>query len=262
MSGDRDNLGRYERQMVFSPLGLAGQRMLAQKKVVVVGVGALGSWSSQLLVRMGVGFVRLVDDDRVAMNNLHRQCLYTEDDASQAAPKVDAAARKLAKFNSEVRVEPIAQRLSVDNIMELASGMDVIIDGTDNFAARFLINDYSVKYNVPWVFAGVVGAEAQVMTIVPGRTPCLRCISETPPPPCVDPSCRIAGVLGPAAAAIASVQTMEAAKILTGHIEAVSPYLVKMDFWKNEFQRIDVTAACKNVDCPCCKQRHFEYLEA
>jgi adenylyltransferase/sulfurtransferase len=262
MSSEQDKLSRYERQMVFGPVGLAGQRVLARKKALVVGVGALGSWSSQLLVRMGAGVVRLVDDDCVAMNNLHRQCLYTEDDALQAAPKVDAAARKLAKFNSQVRIEPVQQRLSAANILELASGMDVILDGTDNFAARFLINDYSVKYNVPWVFAGVVGAEAQIMSIVPGRTPCLRCVSETPPPPCVDPSCRIAGVLGPAAAAVASVQAMEAAKILTGHADAVSPYLLKVDFWKNEYQRIDVSAACRNIDCPCCKQRHFEYLEA
>lgn len=261
MENGRHSLSRYERQMVYAPLGLGGQRALAQRKALIVGVGGLGSWSCQLLARFGVGALRLVDDDRVQLNNLHRQALYTEDDAEQAAGKVQVAARRLAKFNSEVKVEPVEERLTADNVEALAEGMDVILDGTDNFAARFVINDYSVKAGVPWVFAGVVGAEAQMMPIVPGRTACLRCISETPPPPCVDPSCRTAGVLGPAVAAIASMQAMEAVKILSGNLEAVSPYLVKIDFWTNQFQRIDAAAASRTIDCPCCKQRRFEYLD-
>jgi molybdopterin/thiamine biosynthesis adenylyltransferase len=161
-----------------------------------------------------------------------------------------------------VTIEPREERLDKDNIEELAAGADVILDGTDNFASRFVINDYAVKTGRPWVFAGVVGAEAQTMTIIPGRTPCLRCISDTPPPPCVDPSCRVAGVLGPAVAAIAAIQAMEAIKILAGRLDETSPYLTKFNLWTNDFQRIDAARACANVDCPCCKQRHFEYLDA
>lgn len=260
MNNETQDLSRYERQMVFGPLGLAGQRLIRQSKALIVGVGGLGSWSSQLLTRFGVGTIRLVDDDRVALNNLHRQCLYNEEE--QGAYKVHIAARKLTKFNSQVTVEPLEQRLTAENIDELAAGMDIILDGTDNFAARFVINDYCIKNNLPWIFAGAVGAEAQIMTILPGKTACLRCISETPPPPCVDPSCRIAGVLGPTVATIASMQAMEAVKILSGNAAAISPYLVKLDLWTNQYQRIDATAASQNVDCPCCKQRKFEYLEA
>lgn len=260
MSNDTQDLSRYERQMVFGPLGLAGQKLVRQSKALVVGVGGLGSWSSQILTRFGVGMIRIVDDDRVAMNNLHRQCLYNEEELG--AYKVHVAARKLAKFNNQVHIEPVQDRLTAQNIEALADGADVILDGTDNFAARFVINDFCVKHARPWIFAGVVGAEAQIMTVVPGKTACLRCISETPPPPCVDPSCRTAGVLGPAVAAIASMQAMEAVKILSGHGEMVSPYLVKMDLWTNQYQRIDAAAASVSIDCPCCKQRRFEYLEA
>jgi len=137
----------------------------------------------------------------------------------------------------------------------------LILDGTDNFATRYLINDYAVKSGRPWVFAGVVGTEAQTMTIVPGRTPCLRCVLDSPPPACADPSCRSAGVLGPAVAAVAALQAAEAMKILSGRIDEISPYLLKFDIWENRIQRIDVRAACGSVDCPCCKHRDFEFLE-
>ena len=261
MENGRHSLSRYERQMVFAPLGLSGQRRLGAGKALIVGVGGLGSWSSQLLARFGVGMLRLVDDDRVQIHNLHRQALYTEDDAEQSAYKVHIAARRLGKFNSEIAIEAVEARLTAENIEELAVGMDVILDGTDNFATRFIVNDYAIKAGVPWVFAGVVGAEGQMMPVVPGRTACLRCISDTPPPPCVDPSCRIAGVLGPAVAAIAAMQAMEAVKILSGNLDAVSPYLLKLDLWSNQYQRIDAREASRTVDCPCCKQRKFEYLE-
>jgi molybdopterin/thiamine biosynthesis adenylyltransferase len=262
MNESEKNLARYQRQMVFAPLGLIGQRSLLAKRVLVVGVGGLGSWSANLLARSGVGMLRLVDGDCVQLDNLHRQDMYDQADAAEETPKVQAAASYLRKANSQVVLDARQEKLDKDNIASLADGMDLILDGTDNFATRFIINDYAVKMSRPWIFAGVVGAEAQVMTIAPPHTPCLRCISQTPPPPCVDPNCRIAGVLGPAVAMIASIQAMEAIKILSGNSLACSPYLLKIDLWKNEIQRLDVGQSCADYDCPCCKRRQFDYLEA
>ncbi|RPI59494.1 MAG: HesA/MoeB/ThiF family protein, partial [Planctomycetaceae bacterium] len=228
MSMESRNLSRYERQMVFAPLGLAGQRTLLGRKALIVGVGGLGSWVSELLARAGVGLLRLVDDDTVQMSNIHRQAMYDMADAANGTPKVLAAAQRLRRMNDQTVIETRQDRLTKDNIARLAAGMDLIIDGSDNFAARFLVNDWSVKTGTPWIFAGVVGAEAQTMTIVPPGA-CLRCVSDTPPPPCVDPSCRIAGVLGPAVAAIAAIEALEAMKILSGNVESASPYLTKID---------------------------------
>ncbi len=247
--------------MIFPPLGPAGQEKLAASEVLIIGVGGLGSWISELLARAGVGRLRLVDDDRVDFTNLHRQAMYNEDDARAKRPKVIAAAEHLKQINSETAVEPIEARLDRHNIEKFAGSACLLIDGTDNFAARFVINDFAVKTNRPWIFAGVVGAEAQIMTIVPGQTACLRCIFDAPPPPCMDPTCRSAGVLGPAVAVIASMQATEAIKILSGHADKASGYLTKMDLWENTLQRIDAAAAAKKTNCPCCRQRIFEYLE-
>lgn len=181
---DSDNLLRYSRQIVFRDLGLEGQRKLMSGRVLVVGAGGLGTWAAELLTRAGVGLLRLADDDKVDLTNIHRQGLYDESDAEASKPKVQAAAERLARINAGAAIETINTRLERTNIDSLAGDVDVILDGTDNFATRFLINDYAVKYGKPWIFAGVVGAEGQMMTIVPGRTPCLRCIMDSPPPPC------------------------------------------------------------------------------
>ncbi len=253
---------RYERQMQFPQLGLAGQKKLLTSKVLIVGVGGLGSWAAELLARAGVGLLRLVDDDKVDCTNIHRQAMYDLSDAKKASPKVQSAASHIGNIDSSIQVEPIEKRLDKNNISTLAEGMNLILDGTDNFTTRYIINDYAIKRRVPWVFGGVVGAEAQTMTIVPSRTACLRCIHDTPPPPCVDPNCRIAGVLGPAVATIASIQALEAIKVLLGAFDAINPYLLKLDFWTNTIQRIELAQACKNVDCVCCKQKHFEFLDS
>lgn len=249
---------RYRRQIAYAGLAGDGQRSLQAARAMIVGVGGLGSWTAELLARAGVGFLRLIDDDRVDLTNLHRQAMYDETDASAGALKARAAAAHIKRINGAVAVEPVVARLDAGNVASLADNVDVIIDGTDNFATRFIINDYAVKTNRPWVFAGVLGAEAQTMTIVPGRTACLRCVFESPPPPCIDPTCRSAGVLGPAVATIAAIQAAEAMKILSGRSEKVSPYLVKLDLWANTFQRID--AASARLDCPCCKQGHYDFL--
>lgn len=256
--GNRDR--RYDRQMVFEGLGPQGQRRLAGGRVLMVGVGGLGCTVVDLLARAGVGFLRLVDDDAVTAENLHRQVLYDEQDAAERKPKVIAAAERIARINSQVKVEPIVARLDAHNAEPLAEGIDVIVDGTDSFPARFIINDLAVKRSLPWVFAGVVGSEAQTMTIVPGRTPCLRCVLESPPPPCQEPTCRSAGVIPPAVVAVAAIQAAEVMKLLSGHVEAISPWLVKMDLWTNAMQRVNVTEACAGAECRCCKRREFDYL--
>lgn len=251
---------RYARQVSFAPLGPEGQRRLSAARAVLVGVGGLGSRTAELLARSGVGFLRLVDNDNVDLTNLHRQALYDEADAAAGRKKVEAAAEHLRKLNADVRIEAVAQRLDKHNIEKLAGDVDVILDGTDRFPARFLINDYAVKHSRAWVFAGVVGAEGQVMTILPG-SPCLRCVYDSPPPPCVDPTCRGEGVLAPAVAAIAAIQALEALKFLAGRVEAVSPFLAKLDLWGNAWQRIDVQNSGPRADCPCCGRKDFEFLE-
>lgn len=252
---------RYSRQVLVAGLGLAGQRALMEGRALVVGVGGLGSWVAELLARAGVGFLRLVDPDQVDLTNIHRQALYTEADAARHVPKVEAAEARLSEINSAVAVEAVAARLERANIALLADGMNVLVDGTDNFATRYLVNDYAVKTGVPWVFAGVIRSEAQVMAVLPGRTACLRCILETPPPPCEDPSCRTAGVLGPAVAAVAALQAVEVVKILAGRPESVSPYLLKLDYWANSARQVATVGAARRADCPCCGQRDFEFLE-
>jgi len=244
--------------MAFGELGLSGQRALQGASVLIVGAGGLGSWAADLLARAGVGRLLLADDDKVDLTNIHRQGLYGQGDAAEGLPKVTAASRRLAEINSTVAVEPHEVRLDASNVAELAGGVDLILDGTDNFHTRFIINDYCVRESVPWIFAGVVGAEGQLMPVVPGRTACLRCVFDAPPPPCADPTCTHAGVLGPAVAAVASIQAVEAIKILSGRLDTICPYLVKIDLWTNEVQRI---TAAPVPDCPCCIQRHFDYLE-
>lgn len=249
---------RYRRQIVFEPFGLAGQRALTAGRVLIVGVGGLGSWVAELLARAGVGMLRLVDDDRVELTNIHRQGLYDESDAQRSLPKVQAAAERLGGINSHTATEPVNARLDRGNIDSLAGDVDVIVDGTDNFATRFLINDYAVKSGKPWVFAGVVGSEAQIMSIVPGRTACLRCVLDSLPPACRDPNCRSFGVLGPAVAAVAAFQAAEVMKILAGKLDHVSGRLLKFDTWTNDVQQMEVEA---DGHCRCCGQREFEFLE-
>ncbi len=256
-----DGLPRYERQIVFDGLGAGGQRSLMAGRVLIVGLGGLGSWAAELLVRAGVGFLRLVDDDSVALSNIHRQGLYDEADARRSVSKVAAAAGRLRRISRTVQVEPVAERVTPGNVERLAEDVDVILDGTDNFPTRFLLNDAAVKLARPWIFAGVVGAEAQTMTILPGQTPCLRCILDPEPPQSAERTCRSVGVVGPAVAAVASFQAAEAMKILAGRTDDISPYLVKFDLWANTMQRIDVARAGRQADCPCCGQHEYEFLE-
>ncbi len=254
---------RYQRQERFAPLGRAGQARLAAGRVLIVGLGGLGSWLAELLGRAGVGFLRLVDDDCVDWTNLPRQGMYDESDAATQQPKVLAAAKHLAKINSAITVEPITEKLTRRNIADLAAGVDLILDGTDCWASRFLINDFAVKTSLPWIFAGVVRVEGQVMVIPPGGSPCLRCICETPPPEQLEAANKAAsvGVLGTAVTAIAALEATEAIKLLAGCPDATNPHLTKLDLWKNSIRQLAAAEGAAENQCPCCKQRRFEFLE-
>ncbi|MBN1942576.1 MAG: HesA/MoeB/ThiF family protein [Phycisphaerae bacterium] len=253
---------RYQRQELFTGLGREGQRRLLNARVLLVGLGGRGSWLSEILVRAGVGMLRLVDDDTVDWTNIARQAMYDELDAAEHSPKVISAAECLSRINHNLDVEPIQTRLRENNIATLAEQMDLVLDATNDWASRFLINDYAVKMNVPWVFAGVVRDEGQVMSILPGRTACLRCLYEQPPSAEQQRGARasVLGVLGSAVAVVAALQANEAIKILAGRTEAVNPYLTKLDLWSNQLQQVAVARPDDDA-CPCCGQRRFDFLE-
>jgi adenylyltransferase/sulfurtransferase len=257
---DAANLARYIRQMRYPPLGEAGQQQLARARVLVCGCGALGSQAANLLVRAGVGNVRIVDRDFVELSNLQRQALFDEQDAGAGIPKAVAAAEKLRRINSQVCIEPVVAHVDRTNIESLCGGVDAIIDGTDNFETRFLVNDAAVKLRIPWVYGGCVGAGGQVMTIVPGQTACLRCLMLDCPPPGATPTCDTAGILGSIVGVIASMEVSEAIKILSGNPQAISRRLTAIDLWNNSVHQIDVTTLRDRVDCPTCKGGEFPWL--
>ena len=260
MAESDPQLQRYRRQIRFAPLGEEGQRKLCDGRVLICGCGALGSVVADTLVRSGVGFVRLVDRDFVDLDNLHRQVLFDERDAAEQLPKAVAAARRLASINSEVRIEPVVADVHAGNIRKLADDVELIVDGTDNFETRYLVNDYAVAAHKPWLFAGCVGAEGQMLAIIPGETPCLSCIMPEPPPAAVLPTCESAGVLSPIVNVIASLQAMEAIKLLSGNRDQVNPAMTFVDLWHNQIRTIGV-AAGRSADCPTCGRREFAWLE-
>ncbi|MAT70171.1 MAG: thiamine biosynthesis protein ThiF [Planctomycetaceae bacterium] len=251
---------RYRRQIRFAPFGEEGQRRLSAAGVLVVGCGALGSVVADLLVRAGTGRVRIVDRDFLEADNLHRQVLFGEEDVRRQLPKAVAAAERLRTVNSAVTIEPVVADLAPGNIASLARDVDCIVDGTDNFATRYLVNDFAVSSGTPWVFGGIVGAEGQVLAIVPGETPCLSCLMPEPPPAELQPTCETAGVLGPAVGVVASLQAMEAVKLLSGNRAAVNPRMTLLDLWTNNLRNVGVDAA-RSPDCRVCGQRDFAYLE-
>jgi adenylyltransferase/sulfurtransferase len=255
------SLERYSRQMRFFGIGEAGQRKLLDCHVTLCGCGALGTVLANALVRAGVGHLRLIDRDFIETHNLQRQVLFDENDVAQNLPKAEAAARKLAAINSSVHVEPVVTDIDRTNILELVRDADVILDGTDNFEIRYLINDAAVKLGKPWVYGGSIGSHGQTMTILPGDTPCLRCVFEAAPAPGEAATCETAGVLGPIVNIIASFQATEAFKILTGHADLINRDLVYLDVWENTIRKIKIAKLKGTVDCPCCKHRRFEWLE-
>jgi len=260
-SVNADPLDRYSRQVRFPSLREAGQRKLMESRVTICGCGALGTVLANHLVRAGVGHVRIVDRDFIEVHNLQRQILFDETDVSDNLPKAEAAARKLRLINSAIEIEAVVTDIDHTNILELVEDADLILDGTDNFETRYLINDAAVKLNKPWIFGGVIGSEGQTMTIVPGKTPCIRCLIETSPPPGMTPTCETAGVLGPAVSVIASFEAVEAIKLLSGAHDALNTELIMIDIWDWTFRRLKVAGLKGKVDCPCCCQRKFDWLD-
>ena len=253
-------LDRYIRQVRYPPLGEEGQRRLGESRALVVGCGALGTVLANTLVRAGVGHVRIVDRDFVEISNLQRQVLFNEDDVAAQLPKAIAAAKKLRRINSQIEIEPIVADVDPTNIEGFCDGVDAIVDGTDNFEIRFLINDVAVKRNIPWVYGGCIGAEGQTMTILPRQTPCLRCLMQECPPPGTTPTCDTAGILAPVVNVIASIEACEAIKILSGNRDAVSRHLTVVELWDNRIRQVDVSALREQVDCRTCKREDFSWL--
>ncbi|HUG89258.1 MAG TPA: ThiF family adenylyltransferase [Planctomycetaceae bacterium] len=254
------DLDRYSRQVLFSGLGEEGQRKLLASRVLLCGCGALGTVLAETLVRAGVGRLRIVDRDFVETTNLQRQVLYDEDDVRERLPKAVAAERKLAKINSGVALEAIVADIDHTNILRFAEGVDLILDGTDNFEVRFLVNDAALETGLPWIYAGVIGSHGQTMAVFPGRTACLRCLIEGIPEPGTMETCDTAGVLGPAVNVIASLEAVAAMKILSGRADLVEPVLTVVDVWDLSFRKLNMADLRERSDCPACKRGEREWL--
>ena len=254
------DLARYVRQVTFRGLGEAGQRKLFASSVVLVGCGATGSTLANHVARAGVGRLRIVDRDVVELNNLPRQILYDEQDVAEGAAKAMAAARRLQQINSAIEIEPLVVELHPGNVLDLIGGADLVLDASDNFATRYLLNEACIELGIPWVYTGVVASYGMSMPIIPGQTACLRCVLGPEPPADAVPTITTEGVIGPAVAAIASISAATALKLLAGS-EPVVQRLVHIDLWEPAFDVLEVGPS--QPDCPACGQpRRYEYLEA
>lgn len=252
---------RYSRQILFSPIGREGQFKLGKSRIAIVGMGALGTVLANHMVRAGVGYVRLIDRDFVDTSNLQRQMLYDEEDAASTTPKAIAAARRLQLVNSLVIIEPHVTDLNSMNAEQLLSDVDLILDGTDNFSVRFLINDVSMKLGIPWIYGGAVASRGVSLTIIPGQTPCLRCLFTQAPAAGASETCDTAGVIGGIIHVVASFQATEALKLLIGATEQLNLRMQQWDLWFNQNSAISVVGAIKS-DCPTCAKKQYDYLEA
>jgi molybdopterin-synthase adenylyltransferase len=256
---------RYSRQILFGPIGQAGQDRLRQASATIIGCGALGSALASLLVRAGIGRLRIIDRDFVEPSNLQRQTLFEEADARELLPKAVAAERRLRSINSDVEVQGVVGDLTPDNAEELLGDSAVLLDGTDNFETRFLINDYAVKKSVPWIYAAVVSSHGLTMPIHPGESACLACLvedgesgEEASVRQTNEDTCDTVGVLGPAAGVIACLEAISAIKLLVGKSEAEDARLVALDVWTGRYQSLRIPW---REDCRACGKRQFTYLE-
>jgi len=251
---------RYSRQILFAAVGEAGQEKLLSSSVVLVGCGALGTVVANLLVRAGVGRLRIVDRDFVEGSNLQRQTLFEEADAHAALPKAIAAERRLRAVNSDVEIEGLVSDVTSENAFDLLSGFSLILDGTDNFETRLLLNDAAIALGVPWIYAAAVGSYGVTMTIRPGQTACLACLLESGEGAAslsAEETCDTVGVLNAAASVVASIEAAEAMKFLAGKPEAITERLVACDVWTGRFQSIPIA---RNPECRACGKRELRYL--
>lgn len=248
---------RYSRQILFKEIGADGQKRLSDSRAAIVGCGATGSALASLLARAGVGTLRIVDRDYVESSNLQRQHLFDEADARESVPKAVAAARQIARFNSQIKVESHVADLTPANAEALLGGVNLILDGTDNFETRYLINDYAVKNSVAWIYAAAVGSYGVTMNILPGETACLACVFPDPPRGTVE-TCETAGILNSAVGLVASIAATEATKFLVGARESMRRTLLSWDVWRNE--QAEVAAARPRAGCQACSRRDFVHL--
>lgn len=249
-------LERYSRQILFTGIGKEGQRRLAESRVAVVGMGALGTVIANNLARSGVGYLRLIDRDFVEISNLQRQTLYNEADVLEHIPKAVAAVEHLKKVNSEIILEPVVSDVNPSNIEQLIKDVDLVMDGTDNFETRFLINDACVQSGIPWIYGGVIGSYGITMNIIPGETACLRCLIKTMPTPGSQPTCSTVGVLNMITGIISGYQTAEAVKYLVKSPDLRKTVLV-VDVWENSCENVAIE---KNLDCKTCVHEEYEFL--
>jgi molybdopterin/thiamine biosynthesis adenylyltransferase len=254
----RPSDSRYSRQVRFMPWGEKGQQRIGASRVAIVGCGALGTVQAEILTRAGVGLLRIIDRDLVELSNLQRQFLFSEADARDGTPKAVAAGRRLAQINSEVALEPMVADLTPSNAADLLENIDLILDATDNFETRYLINDFAVRENIPWVYGAAVGSYGLKLAIVPQITACLKCVYPEPPQG-AQPTCETAGVLGTVTATIAALQTADAMKILTQGPDNILAGLTTLDLWTGEIRQI--AAPSRDPDCPCCGRRDFVHLD-
>jgi adenylyltransferase/sulfurtransferase len=251
-------IDRYSRQTLFGPIGKEGQERLHASKVTIIGCGALGTVLANNLCRAGVGHLVIADRDYIELNNLQRQILFDEEDITRRLPKAIAAAEKLRRINSDTKIEPLVEDINADGIESLVQDTDLVLDATDNFETRYLLNDVCVKYARPWIYSGVIASYGVTMNIVPGDTPCLRCVFPEMPLPGTTPTCDTAGVLNGIVGAISGVASTEALKILLKS-DKMSRAMFWMDVWENTCERIELP---RQADCPTCGQHSYEFLDA
>jgi molybdopterin/thiamine biosynthesis adenylyltransferase len=249
---------RYSRQILFQPIGRSGQDKLLASKVAIVGMGALGTVLANHMVRSGVGYVRLIDRDFVEDSNLQRQMLYDEEDAKNHMPKAIAAESKLRRINSGVTIEAVVTDLNALNAEKHLHDADVILDGSDNFTVRYLINDVAVKHNIPWIYGGAVSSKGMFAVIRPGHTPCYRCLFPSPPTGRGE-TCDTAGVIGPIIHIVASYQATEALKILVDQQQQINPNLEQFELWHNEHMQMNISKG-RNPQCIACGEGQFDFL--
>lgn len=250
---------RYSRQILFDGIGEEGQRRLSGSRVVIIGCGALGAIQAETLARAGVGKIILVDRDFVEESNLQRQIMFEESDALERMPKAVAASHRISRINSDIAAEPVVADVSFENIEEIIAGAQLVMDGTDNFETRYLINDACLKLGIPWVYGAAVGSYGLTMTVVPGESPCLRCVLPDMPEPGAGPTCDTAGVIMPVIAIIGSIQSSEAMKLLTGQRNLLHRSLLRIDVWDFQINRTDLSDFAGH-DCPACGKGEFEFL--
>ncbi|MGY1460542.1 thiazole biosynthesis adenylyltransferase ThiF [Bacillus toyonensis] len=249
---------RYSRQELFSPIGEEGQQKIREKHVLIIGAGALGSANAEMFVRAGVGKITIVDRDYVDWSNLHRQQLYAESDVKNNLPKAIAAKKRLEEINSDVTIEALVQDVTAEELEELVTNVDVMIDATDNFETRFIVNDIAQKYSIPWIYGACVGSYGLSYTILPSKTPCLSCLLQSIP--LGGATCDTAGIILPAVSLVVSHQVTEALKLLVEDYKSLRDGLVSFDMWKNEYSCMNVQKLRKH-NCPSCGENAlYPYL--